>query len=104
MVKKIFFLLFLSTVTVYTYAQTTTNKTTISARDKKKQERKERINKQIKMEEEGALVYSRQSAFAFKLNTDGWGAFYEHGKYKPVSYILACSNFFFFGAFMFAKF
>ena len=85
MVKKIFFLLFLSTVTVYTYAQTTTNKTTISARDKKKQERKERINKQIKMEEEGALVYSRQSAFAFKLNTDGWGAFYEHGKYKTIA-------------------
>jgi len=85
MVKKLFFLIFLSTAAVYTFAQTTTTQTKTSTKDQKKQERKERINKQIKLEEEGALVYSKQSAFAFKLNTDGWGAFYEHGKYKTIT-------------------
>ncbi|MEP7317126.1 MAG: hypothetical protein ABI921_00235 [Panacibacter sp.] len=85
MVKKILFLVFLSTVTAYSFAQTTTTNTTPSSRDIKKQERKDRINKQIKMEEEGALVYSKQGAFGFKLNTDGWGAMYEHGKYKTIT-------------------
>jgi hypothetical protein len=54
-------------------------------KEQKKQERKERINKQLKEEEEGALVYSKQNAFGFKFNTDGWGGFYEHGKYKTIT-------------------
>lgn len=49
-----------------------------------KQERRDRINKQLKEEEEGALVYSKQNAYGVKLNTDGWGVFYEHGKYKTI--------------------
>lgn len=54
-------------------------------KEQKKQERRERISKIAKEEEEGTLVYSRQSAFGFKANTDGWGFFYEHGKYKSVT-------------------
>lgn len=38
----------------------------------------------MKQYEEGSLVFSHQSAFAFKLNTDGWGVFYEHGKYITI--------------------
>ncbi len=53
--------------------------------DQKRQERRERINQLIKKEEEGALIYYKQSAFGFKLNTDGWSGFYEHGKYKTIS-------------------
>ena len=53
-------------------------------KEQKKQERKENINELMKQEEEGALIYSKQSAFGFKLNTDGWGVFYEHGKYKTI--------------------
>lgn len=83
--KKIYFLVLFSTVTAISFGQTTTEKkTTISERDQKKQERKDKINKLIKEEEEGALIYSKQSAFGFKMNTDGWGAFYEHGKYKTI--------------------
>ncbi len=85
MVKKLFFLLFLSTATVISFAQTTTKSSPEKPKDVKKQERKDRINKQIKMEEEGALVYSKQSAFGFKFNTDGWGLSYEHGKYKTIT-------------------
>ena len=80
--KKIFFLLLLSTVTAISFGQTTQK--TISERQKKKQERKDKINQMIKEEEEGALIYSKQSAFGFKLNTDGWGASFEHGKYKTI--------------------
>jgi hypothetical protein len=54
-------------------------------KEQKKQERKERISRLAKEEEEGTLVYSKQSAFGFKAATDGWGAFYEHGKYKTVT-------------------
>ena len=56
----------------------------LSAKEQKRQERKEHINQLIKQEEEGALVYSKQSAFGIKLNTDGYGIFYEHGKYKTL--------------------
>lgn len=81
--KKIYFLIVLSTVTVLSYGQTTGKE--LSEKEKKKQERKEKINRLIKEEEEGALVYSKQSAFGFKLNTDGWGVIYEHGKYKTIT-------------------
>ena len=43
------------------------------------------MNKLMKQYEEGSLIYSKQSAFGFKLNTDGWGLMYEHGKYKSIS-------------------
>jgi len=81
-VKKIFFLALLSTVTAISFGQTTQK--TISERQKKKQERKDKINQMIKEEEEGAMIYSKQTAFGFKLNTDGWGASFEHGKYKTI--------------------
>ncbi len=55
------------------------------SKEELKQERRDRINKQLKEEEEGALVYSKQSAFGLKLATDGWGIFYEHGKYKTIT-------------------
>lgn len=54
------------------------------SRDQKRQDRKERINQLIKQEEEGALIYQKQSVFGIKLNTDGYGIFYERGKYKTL--------------------
>lgn len=57
----------------------------MSSRQLKKQERKDKINQMIKEEEEGAMIYSKQTAFGFKLNTDGWGASFEHGKYKTIT-------------------
>jgi len=55
------------------------------SRKEKIAERKEKINQLIKQEEEGALIYQKQSAFGIKLNTDGYGFFYEHGKYKTIT-------------------
>lgn len=52
---------------------------------RKKAERKEKINQMIKQEEEGALIFNNQGSFSFKFNSDGWGMFYERGKYKTVT-------------------
>jgi len=57
----------------------------VSGRQQRITERKERINQLIKQEEEGALIYQKQGAFGIKLNTDGYGIFYEHGKYKTIT-------------------
>ena len=50
------------------------------SRDQKKEERRQRTNALVKQEEEGALIYSKQSVFGVQLRTDGYGAFYELGK------------------------
>lgn len=81
--KKLFFILFLLNVILVSAQQ---NLPTLSNdRAQKKAEKREKINQLIKQEEEGALIYQKQSAFGFKLNTDGWGMFYEHGKYKTIT-------------------
>jgi len=82
MIKKAFFFIILSTITVFSFAQTNPAKPT---KDQKKQERQKRLNDLMKQYEEGSLIYSKQSAFGFKLNTDGWGVLYEHGKYKTIT-------------------
>lgn len=84
-VKKIIFLIVISTLTATAFAQTTTNtKPAAPTKDDKKKERNARLNQLMKQYEEGSLIYAKQSAFGFKLNTDGWGMFYEHGKYKTI--------------------
>jgi hypothetical protein len=48
----------------------------------KKAAKKARINNLLKMEEEGDLIFNKHSAFGFRLATDGYGIFYEKGKFK----------------------
>ena len=43
-------------------------------------QRKQRINALIKKEEEGVISYHKQTAFGIKLNSDGYGGFFELGK------------------------
>lgn len=54
----------------------------ITPRQQKKDEKKERIYELMKQEEEGALIFQNQSVFGAKLTTDGYAAFYELGKLK----------------------
>ncbi|HNP22773.1 MAG TPA: hypothetical protein PKM63_15370 [Panacibacter sp.] len=83
--KKIIFLIVISTLTVTAFAQTTNNtKPAAQSKEDKKKERNARLNQLMKQYEEGSLIYAKQSAFGFKINTDGWGMFYEHGKYKTI--------------------
>ncbi len=48
----------------------------------RKEARRERVNALMKMEEEGELIFRKQSIFGFKANTDGWGFSYEIGKFR----------------------
>ena len=79
MIKSIFLVFVVCFFASVVYSQETKSK------DKKKQERRERISELMKKEEEGALVYNKQYALGLKLNTDGWAAMYEHGKYKSIT-------------------
>lgn len=54
---------------------------TYSSRDKKSAKR-ERINNMLKMEEEGDLIFNKHSVFGLRLASDGYGIFYEKGKFK----------------------
>ncbi len=51
-------------------------------RQQKREEKKERIKQLIMQEEQGAIIYQKQSVFGLKLNTDGYGAFFELGRLK----------------------
>jgi hypothetical protein len=79
-VKKPYLALLLCLISAFTFGQDQEQ-----TKAQKKQARKDHINKLIKEEEEGALIYNKQSAFGFKFNTDGWGLMYEHGKYKTIN-------------------
>jgi hypothetical protein len=83
-VKKLFLITFVF-CSVAVSAQQKVKSAAADAKAQKKAERREKINQLIKQEEEGALIYQKQGAFGFKFNTDGWGMFYEHGKYKTIT-------------------
>lgn len=76
--KKIILVLTVSMAALFVNAQS-------SSKEQKKQEKKDRINQMIKQEEEGTIIFNKQGAFGIKLSTDGYGIFYEHGKYKTVT-------------------
>ena len=61
--------------------QTTANNPN-SRKDNKKKEKRDKINRILKLEEEGEPGFRKHSIFGFKLNTDGWGGSYELGKIK----------------------
>jgi hypothetical protein len=48
----------------------------------KKLARREKINNLLKMEEEGEIIFNKQSIFGIKLSTDGYGLSYEIGRFK----------------------
>lgn len=55
---------------------------TSDARQEKKARNRERINRMIQQEEEGAIIFQKQTVFGIKLNTDGYGMFLETGRMK----------------------
>lgn len=83
MIKKLVLLTIFSTAAIFSFCQNPSSKAL--SREQKKQERQKHLNDLMKQYEEGSLIYAKQSAFGFKLNTDGWGVFYEHGKYKTIT-------------------
>ena len=51
-----------------------------SEREERRSKRREKINALIKQEEEGALVFHKQTIYGFKINTDGYSFFFEKAK------------------------
>ncbi len=51
-------------------------------KEARKEAKKKKINDLIRQDEEGVLVYSKQSIFGVQLRTNGYGIFYEKGKMK----------------------
>ena len=82
MQRKIFLIAFCCLSFIKIFAQ---QPQAMSEKDRKKAEHKQHIADLIKREEEGSLIYNKQFLFGFKLNTDGWAAMYEHGKYKTLT-------------------
>ncbi len=80
MKKVLFFILFISTAGSLIAQDSTLSKR--QKREIQKAERRQRINSIIRQEEEGTLVYDKQSAFGLQLRTNGYGAFYELGRMK----------------------
>jgi hypothetical protein len=83
MYSKIYLVFIALTLSVSAFAQQT--KTPPEIREQKRQVRRQHIAVLAKRAEEGSLIYNKQSVFGFKLNTDGWTALFEHGRYKTTT-------------------
>ena len=51
-------------------------------KEARREEKKKKINDIIRQDEEGVLIYSKQSIFGLQLRTNGYGIFFEKGKMK----------------------
>jgi hypothetical protein len=80
-VKKIVWSVLIILSTVGVWAQDTTVKKASNKQDKKSA-RRDRINNLLRQEEEGEIVFNKQSVFGIKLTTDGYGMSYEIGKFR----------------------
>lgn len=80
--KKIVLSLLIVLTTIAVWAQDTTVQKRTSAKQDKKNARRERINTLLRQEEEGEIIFNKQSVFGIKLATDGYGITYELGKFK----------------------
>jgi hypothetical protein len=71
-------------ISVTAFTQDSTGSRKIS-KNEKQEARKKQIDDIIKKEAEGQLVYSKQNTFSIKLNSNGWGLFYERGRFINVN-------------------
>ena len=78
--KKIFFLLLITSVTATAFAQEKTK----SSKEVKREVRKERITEMVKQEEEGVITYRKSFLGGLKLTTDGYGGFIEIGRAQSI--------------------
>lgn len=79
MLKKLVVMVFMGILALTTMAQINP---VPSNKEEKRAAKRERINTQLRQEEEGELIFNKQSVFGVKLATDGYGITYELGKFK----------------------
>lgn len=64
------------------FAQDTTYRPPTPQKRDSKSEKKERMNRLLRMEEEGDLIFNKHNIFGIRIATDGYGISFEKGKYK----------------------
>ena len=79
--KRFIILAIISTFGFSLFAQDST-KAKKPSKQERKEERQQRISAMIKQDEEGALIYNKQSIFGIQIRTNGYGLLYEKGKTK----------------------
>jgi hypothetical protein len=80
-VKKLFLSILTLVIFVSLHAQDSSSVSQQAPRSKKTA-KKERIQNLMKMEEEGDLIFNKHFVFGIKLATDGYGLYFEKGKFK----------------------
>jgi len=81
-VKKIVLFFLTGTLATSLWAQDNPTPKSPTARKDKQIARREEIKTLMKREEEGEIIFNKQSAFGIKLNTDGYGLSYEVARFK----------------------
>jgi hypothetical protein len=83
--KKVTFVLLITTMLpALTMAQSNRDDRRAAKADRKAKKMDE-VNKMIRAEEEGTIVYNKEWSMGLRLYNDGWGAFYQKGKMKTVT-------------------
>ncbi len=78
--KKLLIIAAVFAVSLPSFSQDTDEKT--NKKNSKREEKKQKISDLIRQDEEGVLVYSKQTVFGFQFRTNGYGLFFEKGKMK----------------------
>jgi hypothetical protein len=80
-VNKLFLSVLACIFCVHVWAQDSTYNSSSSYPRSRKEDKKQRINRMLRMEEEGDLIFNKHNIFGLKLATDGYGIFFEKGKF-----------------------
>jgi len=81
-VKKLVLSIIIGLITCSAWAQNNPSAKSPTAKKDKKAAKREQVAKLLKMEEEGEIIFNKQSIFGLKLATDGYGLSYEWGRFK----------------------
>lgn len=81
--RPVFLTFFASLFVLQLFAQDSTNTAPPpTARQTKAQAKRDRMNRALRMEEEGDLIFNKQNIFGIRLASDGYGLSYEKGYFK----------------------
>lgn len=79
-VKKIYLIISFTLLSTFLFSQNIVSPK--EQKETKRNEKKNKINDLIRQDEEGVLVYKKQSLLGVQFRTNGYGVFYEHGRMR----------------------
>jgi hypothetical protein len=81
-VNKLFLLACACIITYSVSAQDTAYNANSQVKRNSREDKKERNNRLLRMEEEGDLIFNKHNIFGIRLASDGYGISFEKGKFK----------------------